>query len=371
MATSIADLLAHADRASRGADLTASAAAKALQHAGRLLADLGSDNDDTTSDARWPSVDALSAACDRAGTTFEGGPGRLVDLVAVVADAAGRLRRELTLDDRWTIAISTAFITRRCAAAIASSGPYAQVPQVRAVIDSSRDLVRAAAASPPEPDFLSGLQAPIAGGGLRPGLAPGRVVLESTAALLAEFRSRSRDPLTTTQLIGVCHAAESVYARLAESGVDAARPGAQAWRTVRGAIACLADVPDRRRPGWSPVLEWARRLDDALDAARPSDLADVRVAAVYLPQLANATSSELDRIQRRLVIGAGPRPLSEQHVADWLACRTTPATPTGLTVVSEALARADRAGRLLAAARTGPDERPTSRAVDDRLVAAL
>lgn len=354
MATSIADLLDHADRASRGNNLTAPTAAEALQHAGRLLADLGADNDDTTSDARWPKVDALSAACGRAGVTFESGPGRLVDLVAVVADAAARLRTELTLDDRWTIAISTAFIARRCATAIAGSGPYEQVPQIRALVGSSHDLVRAAAASPPQPERLSGTDAPIAGGRLRPGLPPGRVVLESTAALLAEFRSRSRDPLTTTQMLGVCHAAESIYARLVQFGQDTARPAAQAWRSARGAIACLADVPDRNRPTWSPVLEWTRRIDDALQTAGPADLVAIRIATSHLPRLAVAVGTELHRVEARLVIGGGPRPLSAQHVTDWLSRRTAVANHDDLALVAGMLAGAAQRGRAVTAKRAAP-----------------
>lgn len=347
MVTSIADLLDQADRASRRPDVTAGSAAAALMHTGRLLGSLPTEDDQSGSDQRWNATVALSTACQRASLTFDGGPGRLADLAGVVADAAGRLHRDLNDADRWSIAISAAFISRRCETVIAASGPYQQVPQLRDVLNRSRDVIRTATHTPPDPELLSGIRLPITGGGLLPGLPPGRVVLECTAGLLAHFRNRSRDPMTTGQLLAACHAAEHTYRVLQYAQIDGAGQAARAWQVARAAIFCLADVPDRRRARWSPALEWTRRLDDALLAGSNADLGDVEAAASYLPRLATGIGAELHRIQDRVVIGGGPRPLTEQRVGDWLRHRIAIVTSSDLAAIDNVLERAASAGRTL------------------------
>lgn len=208
MSTSIEDLLTVLDLESRRSrPIDPRDAGLALHWYGRLLNRLRDDwPESDEARARDAVLRRLADACTQASIAFDTGAGRLSNLAGAVSDAATRPGNGLNRDDRWAVAIRAATPTRRLAAAIAASGPYADVPQLLTVTDRSRELLRTAAAAPPEPTNLSGLDKPITSTLSAAGHTPAARIVEATARLAAEFCRCSRDPMTVRELVAVCHA---------------------------------------------------------------------------------------------------------------------------------------------------------------------
>ena len=386
MATSIGDLLAALDHeTARGAAHDPRDASRALDRTGRLLGHLRNDGIGAESAGiRGDVVRRLADACATAAVAFESGPGRLSDLVGVTSDAVGRLQADLTDSDRWAAAIVLATTARRCAAVIAKSGPYSHVPQLLGVADRSRELMRAAAAYPPDPDHLGGHDLPIPAERLPRGLSPARIAIESMAELVDEFRRGGRAPMNVRQLLGVCHAAEQAATQGAVvakqlAGVTSPQPwmvAPIAWRNAREVVGLYADQP--RRPGWdgSRVLlcaarieEGVRRTFDGADgrmaepdlrrAALAGGLRNIAAVIQLLPRLANGCEKELDQIHRTLFVAHGPRPLHEDRVGEWLRHEVFVVRRSDMTAASDALHLAAGASERLA-----NDLRPAARTAE-------
>jgi hypothetical protein len=272
----------------------------------------------------------------------------------------------MTDSDRWTIAIRLAAPARRCAAAIATSGPYAEVPQLLSVADRSTELLHVAAASPPNLADLRGHDLPIPTTLRRLGMSPGSAVVEATANLAAQFRQRGREPMTVRDLLAVSYVAARAAAYVeTNTGFAAATeqsngtPLPEAWRTVRDMLALYADGGRlaRVQGSRSPVMLHARRVDAAvrrtLDEAPdpvPQPNADAivlnsqRTDAVRLMRslqlLATASQAELIRIRPMIFVPHGPKPLHESRVGEWLRHRTFAAQPPDLIPAIAALEHA-------------------------------
>jgi len=375
MATSIGDLLAALDHeTARRAAHDPRDASRALDRTGRLLGHLRNDGIGAeTAGIRGDVVRRLADACATAAVAFESGPGRLSDLVGVTSDAVGRLQADLTDSDRWAAAIVLATTARRCAAVIAKSGPYSHVPQLLGVADRSRELMRAAAAYPPDPDHLGGHDLPIPAERLPRGLSPARIAIESMAELVDEFRRHGRAPMNVRQLLGVCRAAEQAATQGAVvakqlAGATSPQPwmvAPIAWRNAREVVGLYADQP--RRPGWdgsrvllcaARVEEGVRRTSDGADgliaepdrrrAALAGGLRDIAAVIQLLPRLASGCEKELDQIHGTLFVAHGPRPLHEGRVGEWLRREVYAVRRSDLTPATDSLQQAARASGQLA-----------------------
>jgi hypothetical protein len=313
VATSLRDLLDVLDDASSPSHRPdPDDAARALRHTGTLLTSLLSTaNPHAVSSGRAAAMRRLAESCADAGVSFDGRPGRVSDLVGAVGDVAGLLHRDLTGEDRWSIACGVAIPARRCAAIVATSGPYATVPELLGVADRARDLVRMAAADSFDPQLTAGLHIPIPVTGLPRGLPASRVTLESLAEVVGTFRERGRDPMSLRQLIAVTHAAEQTTAAARSVGGGERRVLLCASRVIHGVDVMLRDG------GLSP-------------GPAPRDVADVHRAARLLPLLAQGCEREIARIGPTLIVSGGDRPIHDDRVAEWLQRRPAMATPPDL-----------------------------------------
>lgn len=373
MATSISDLLAVLDHASARRTHAADDATRALERSAHLLIRLRDDGIVALA-VREDTTRRLADACAEAALTFDAGPGRIGDLVG---DAVGRLRADLTDEDRWTVAITLASTTRRCAGTIAHSGPYLQVPQLLEVADRSRELLRAATNSPADPERLIGQDLLIPTNLLPRDASPARVAAESMAALVTRFRSAGQEPMSVRALLGACYAGESAaYAGtiVAGSRVLGPRPeAAQAWQRLRAELSRFTDRPRRGTEPAEPALRCALRVHDSLQRALsqlPSRRTDgaraltvdaelIRRTALLLPALAGGISQQLHRPTAWIVTG-GPRPLHEGRVAEWLQRKPFVARADDLYPSIGALHRATQETSRLTAVLKAPGRQAAS-----------
>lgn len=354
MVTSIDDLLTTLDHETAAEPLFgAQDAARALYYCGRVIDRAVEDGIGRLAPPAWrDSARRLASACHDVAISFDQMPGRISDLVGVVGDSVGSLYRELSDTDRWIVAARLAPIARRCAKSIASSGPYAEVPELLSVADRSRELQRAAAAIPPDLVQVFGLHAPIPTPLPSTGLTPGRLITESVAALVAECRRRDRDQLSLRELVAVCHVA-SRLAKCVDGQTDRYDAGpAAAWRNARDTLAQFSDgipLPPPGKPRSNALLS-AMRVDAALRRAEfggdvlgvGSAKPDVARIKRYLRQLGTSCSAELDRIGNSLWVAPGSKPISDERAGEWLRQETFHATPYDLVLVADALRRAAR-----------------------------
>jgi hypothetical protein len=395
MATSLDDLVSVLNQdTARSSTLDAHDAVGALQWSGRVLTYLRTGGLDSELPPRQDdALRRLADACTVAATTFETGPGRISDLTAVTHDAVRSLQGHLTDSDRWAVAIRLATPARRCAAAIATSGPYADVPQLLSVAERSRELLHIAAASPPALAELKGHDLPIPTTMARAAVSPLRTIAETTANLAAQFRLRGRDPMNIRELLAVCTVASRAAAFVdmkdsptARAGESQAERPSQAWRAARNTVALFADGAQiaHVRTGPSRVLSEAVRVEVAIrrayetSAEQPSignidapaahpDRTDAARIMRFLHQLGSDTEIELGRVRPMLFVPHGPRPLHEGRVAEWLRNRNFAAQPPDLMPAFEVLRRAadrsiDHANALSATARCTALEDGLSRA---------
>lgn len=379
MATSISDLLTVLDHASTSrAGHDPGDAARALDHSARLLTRLRNDGvGAATSQLRDDTTRRLAEACADAAVTFESGPGRMGDLVGVTSDSVGRLRAELTDDDRWTVAAALASATRRCAGIIAHSGPYGRVPQLLEVAARSRELTRAAVMYPAHPARLIGHDLQIPTSLLPRDASPARVAAESMAQLLASFRAAGREPISVGALLGACYAGEAVAragALTAGTRLLGPRPEVvQAWQRLRAELARFTDRPRRNTELAEPMLRHALRIHDELQDA-PGYLSPGRVEArrvlgadsellrrtvLMLPALAGGIFEQLHRPTAWIAAG-GPRPLHEDRVGEWLHHKPFLARDEDLYRTISALHRATHETNQLITALSTQDRLTTS-----------
>lgn len=356
MATSIRDLLSVLDDASQ-APIDPGDAAEALHHASRTLSavradGLGRDYPPDCLDA----IRRLNDACAEAAASFAREPGRITDLTAVLADAVATLHDELADADRWALATELAPVARRCAQAIRQSGPYGAVPELLTVLDRADEFQRTAAITPPNPDRLRGVDAPIPITWRSNGMSADAAVLDATAALVAEFRRRDRSPATMRELVAVSHVASRAAAYLLRADGTSAASVADAWTRARGTLVQYTDGIALPAPGEprSALLQKAMRVEVEVRRAtgpaqqlesRPGHRASVEVEARrQLSRLANACHAELGRIAPTLVVLPGAAPLTNERVGEWLRHKPFRAAPPDLLPalrILESAARAD------------------------------
>ena len=351
MATSIDDLLTALDQATRsGGSENARDASRALYYGNRVLRQVHAEDG-------WPklpaycqnSVRRLAESCADTAIAFEQHPGRISDLVGALSDAVAAQRRELSGADRWAIATRLAPVARRCAAIIVNSGPLAAVPELLGVGDRSRQLQRAAVTEPPKLDGLRALDAPIPSGHLDAGAGPNTVILEELSALIAELRSKDRNPATVREIVGVCHAASRVASQFGRT-TDQRQQVLDAWKRARDAVGMFTDGIALPPPGAtrSRILEAAMRLETAIRHAELQDLshrAHIRagesaVAMRCLQRLSVACEAEFRAIGSTLFVPPGPCPLSDGRVRQWLRRDTFRATPPDLFIALSAVRHA-------------------------------
>lgn len=365
MATSIADLLTLLDAEMKpGSAHDPRDVGRALDVTSRLLDRLRTDGvgADTTP-FRDDVVRRLAESCGDAAACFDAAPGRVSDIIGVTGDAVGQLHQHLTAADRWAVAISLAATSRHCARILAESGPYDQVPELLAVADRSRELIRAAATSPPDPDDLIGHDIPIPAVDLPDAMPPARVVAESTTELVAMLRRGGRDPMTIRQLIGICVAAAELAglgeAFAAATGHAVPESAALAWQSARQQIARFADRPSTIEWDGNRILHTAARVQEESATVRRHadvtryDMPCLRAAVAHLPRLAAGCEHEMRAVVRTLVVARGPAPLHEGRIGEWLRREAFTAMPTDLVPATVALRQAGTASEELAV-RLGP-----------------
>jgi hypothetical protein len=347
VSTSIDDLLTTLDFESRRfGPKDPGDAARALERCARILNRLREDLPETDeARTRDDFTRRLADSCSQAGIAFEGAPGRLGDLVGVLGDAAGLAGFGLGYDERWAIAVRIATPARRLAAVIAASGPFADVPQLLAVADRSRELLRAAAVRPPRLPELSRLDRPITSTLTGRSGAPVAEIVEMTARLVSEFPRYCREPMTVRELVAIGHASSRVAEYLesaAGSPGEADTSTTRAWQRARDAVAMYSDGMATVRASFttSRVIHAALAVDSATArAARAGELSlqDREVTPheyarlrQLLQQIASASLTEFERIGARLFVSGGDTPLHEDRVGEWLRHETFRARPPDL-----------------------------------------
>ena len=376
MATSVADLLAtldHDRHSSFGHDpLDAS---HALRRIHLLLERLREDG--IGASPAQPLRDdvsrRLSEACETAAAAFPGTDGRLTDLVAITTDAVGRLRPELTDDDRWSIAAALPITARHCQNLITSSGPYRYVPQLAVITDRCGELVRVAASDPPHPGRLVGIDTPIPRSDLSPGLTPARVAAESIAELVSYFRRGTDEPMSMRQLLAVCRAAEQTAAAgviVFADPTEAQRSQAaqRAWVVARRTLSNFLDEPRGPRADPSRLMLTAARVHTGLTRAvgeltepvAAADLQNLRFAGAQLPRLAAGCSLEFARKADALLVDQRAGPLYPTRTPEWLARHPFRAHASDLPPALNALRTAELQSQKLAGhpLRGGPEHTP-------------
>jgi hypothetical protein len=167
--------------------------------------------------------------------------------------------------------------------------------------------------------------------------------------------------MSVRALLGICHVAELAICNVRDAtcgGVgdgdfDAVRRAALAWRRARAAIAAYTDKPAIRADGHDRVLSTVVWAVTSLERSRferartqDSNLA-LRIAAA-LPRLATGCDRELARIQPRLFVRRGMRPLREERVTERLRRKTFPASQADIVPARSALSDAARHSIALA-----------------------
>ena len=348
MATSIDDLLTaigatapnrtDPDDAAEALRWSALLLSRLREEGGLLLADPGRDR----------SARLLEDACRYAATSFPGNTGRASELLAATHDVVGRLRDQLSHDDRWAITTHLAMAARRFAGTIAHSGPYHSVPELPAVAERAQEVLHLAAARPVRLDRLRGLDLPIP----TPEPIATRSVITAAAELAGELSRSGRQPLTMREITAACHAAYQLAAYVAiaakRHGMDVAFSAhqlARSWNDVRQTVALYVDAAPRS--GETSALSRAIRLDAAVrhaldgDAATPqvSD-SEIRLVSRHLGRLASSCHAEIVGLGPRLFVPRGPKPLSEERVAAWLQHETFVVTDHDLRPALSAFERA-------------------------------
>ena len=367
MATSLDDLLTAiyaTARTGTGSD----DAAEALRWSARLLGRLREDGGLLLTDPlRDLAARRLEDACRYAATSFPGEAGGASELVAVTHDVVGRLRDQLSHDDRWVITTNLAMATRRFAGTIARSGPYASVPELPSVAECAREVLYLAAARPVQLDRLRGLDLPIPS----PQPIDTGSVIAAAAELVGELGRTGREVLTMREVTAACHAAYQLAAYTAigarPHGTDVAFPAhqlARSWNDVREIVALYADASPQT--GATSVLGRAIRLDEAVRHALSSgtdtlrlDDANLRLTSRYLGRLAATCHRETVGLGSKLVVPHGLKPLSEEHVAIWLKRQSIVVTDADLHPALIAFERAQCRATVLNRVLTPDRDRVT------------
>lgn len=207
--------------------------------------------------------------------------GRLTDLAGVTADAIARRRDRLGDEDRWNIATQLALPARRCAAAIARSGNYRDVPQLLGVADRAAELLVVAADNPPESMPTGLLFAPVPSLNLTNQESPAVVAVEAVATLV--WHVTGRDRLTVRQLLGAGVLGEAASRHV---GNDRA---ARAYRQAVSEIGLFADQPRRSPAADDPVLRAVATGIGAFgEAGGNPERGPVALLEQLLPTLAHA-----------------------------------------------------------------------------------
>jgi hypothetical protein len=353
VATSILDLLDTID-AEVGAErpIDSLDAVATLGQAQCVLRKLAHDGLDARIGGDRESVaNSLAALCGLVGGMWESAPARCSSLVGVLGDTIGRLRDELTQSDRWATAIRIAPIARKCAVAIEGSGPYAHVPELKALVQAAAEVQRVAAVNPPDPNRCAGLLRPIPVAGVPAGIARSQVAYEAMAEIVDHLGRAGRDRLTVRQMVGVCRAAVSVAGGVEQLAPEGPRASKclDAWHAARQGMSMFED--GRRCGPEDRVLLCAARTREAMSrvhamepaALTPEDIAAVQQTGRLLPGLAAALDLELRIRRRSLIVPVGEKPLHDGRVGEWLRREPFLATRHDVSYLLKALARAERA----------------------------
>jgi hypothetical protein len=305
----------------------------------------------------------LADACAQVGIAFDRGAGRCGDLVGVLSDAIERPGTGLGHEDRWAIAIRISTPARRFARTIATSGPYADVPQLLSVADRSRELVHIAALDPPQLGLVGALDQPISmpSRGVDARMAK---VAEATALLLGEFRRVGRDPMTSRELVAIAHASSRVagHAELLGMTPEDDTSATCAWQSARDMVARYSDGMPVARTEFahsrvidaalnSAVTRAGRSLELTCDGATAQALKHARIGFL-LERMAICCAVEFERIGVRLVVSGGQRPLHEDRVGEWLRHEPFGARPPDLLPAIEALRAAGTASRQMSTTKS-------------------
>jgi len=327
MATCLRDLLDAVDDEPNDAPDVDSLmrAARCLGMTGRVLSALCREGLDETQRGERESITRrLADHCVTASAAWPSAGSRRADLIGVVGDAVGQLRDELTRSDRWAVAIRLGPVARRDAELISAAGPYGHVGDLVAVGRVSALLRRRAAATPPDPQRIGGLDRPIPAASLPAGLSPSESALEAMAGLVDELHRRDRPQLTTRQMVAVCRASEEVARRAAEVS-DLLPRAAEAWTAARSMIARFTDAAPGSVFDDALVRRAARTVEGLTRAFADGGYAErgmhadaVRLTAL-LPGVAAQLESELRSARPSLIVPVGERPLREARVTEWLA----------------------------------------------------
>jgi hypothetical protein len=334
VATCIADLLAHLDHLTAGDSIQAGDATACVQALGSLA-----DNIRQPALARGERAAVarhFADACHTLAVTFEEQPGRLADTAGVLTDACVRRVDQLTDDERWTVIAELAAPARRCANAVAASGPYERVPQLLAMLDRAREVILAAADDPPEPNVHGRLTEPIPSLTMLDRTSPEIVAIEAVATLAADLQ-RHRETFTIRQLLGIC-----LVGQAAARCVDSAHGtrSARQWRQVRDELSLYADRPRRDPATDDPILHTVIQGIETLTAASRRAATATEMAPVLEPllgRLAIGCATELERARPNLLVPRGQRPLREARVSEWLTRQTYRPTAADMQPVLDRL----------------------------------
>lgn len=354
MATSISDLLATLDHATQVSSINPGDAASAMHQSSRALSTIHAEGlGQVYPPSCIDSIRRLGEACAIASSSFDREPGRVADLTGVLADAIATLHTELADADRWVVATLLAAVTRRCANAIRSSGPYADVPELLSVLDRADELQQVATITPPDVDRIRGLDAPIPTTWRSAGLSADSAILDATAALAAQFRRRDRPPATVRELIAVCHVASHVAEHL---GIDAdtGERMSEVWEKARNTLTQYSDGIPLPPPGQprSDLLLRAMAVETTVQRAginatnQPAGhrTAVTAEASRQLQRLAAACRADLTKIAPTLIVLPGRAPISDDRAAEWLRREPFRVTAPDLQSGSDVLRQVSEAG---------------------------
>lgn len=319
MSTSLADLLAALDEASRDPELTAGDSANALQH---LSTSLRWANEQAAN-LRLAEVQARGIA-QRAHDIAQTWPqelGRCTALAGVTADVLGLHAPGMNHADTAITTLAIVTVARRCAIAIdeqmAATG--AQLQQF--IQDCNAYRQRAVRKQTPT-SRAEWLHRPFS----YPEVELGRLTApeqcsESLAAILDYLHMHGRHPLTARQILAVSRVGEVIATCLEELAEAPGSHQAGTWTAVRKQLQPLRDGhADPGQFGNARLMQAAAAADRAARLIRSDDLTSPHVQDVAgrLPGLAKRLSRDLVLARPWLLATPGEQPMHEQRTREWL-----------------------------------------------------
>jgi hypothetical protein len=292
MTTSLGDLLDAliADAASDSTDVASPArradAGCAVGHLGRALTHLRTDGVATVyGTPRDRSVLGLASACAVIAMRAPVIEQRLTQLAAAAADTAGLLRRELSVDSRWAIAVEMADTIETLAAVISDGS--ASRPDGRAELHRRCvEVQMRGALEPANRNAAAALDRPVPGGRARRGEAG---VDEAMAVLVGALAPRAAT-MSAIDVRACSVAAHEIAAALLAVGehpstIIATGAG---WRAVRAAVQPFHDGTPASRDIVAAVRNVRAAVDDLVAGPlSPRGVAALATASQYLPAAAD------------------------------------------------------------------------------------